>query len=684
MPNYTTFDIRNIALVGHGGAGKTTLTDALLHKAGVIVAPGDVTKGTTVCDFDPQEKEHQRSLNSTLASFDHDGKHINLVDTPGYPDFLGRAISVLPAVETAAVVIEARAGVEISGRRMMDSAAKAGLCRMLIINKIDAEETHPADVMQQIHDTFGTECLPLNLPTGGGSGIADCFFAPSDGQETDFSSVSDARTQLIEQIVEMDEELMERYLEQGEDMDPASLGDAFQKALREGHLIPVCFVSAQTGVGIQQLLDIFTKLMPNPQEGNQAVFRKGKDSNAEQLTPTLDAKGNVLAHVFKVSIDPFIGKLGIFRIHRGTITKDSQLFVSGGRKPFKIGHLLKLRGKDTFEVDAGVPGDLCAVAKVDEITFGAVLHDSHDDDQLEPPLTDTPTPMFGLAIQAKTRGDEQKLSDTLHKLDAEDPSFRIEQNASTHEMVVRGLGELHLRIMLERMKERYNVEVDTRPPRIAYRETITAPAEGHHRHKKQTGGAGQFGEVFLRVEPLPRGEGFEFVDAIVGGVIPQQFIPAVEKGIRQVLESGAIAGYPVEDVKVTLHDGKYHPVDSKEVAFIAAGKKGFMDAVMKAKPIVLEPIVNIEVTVPQDNMGDIAGGLSGKRGKISGTVSLPGGIVIVSGQVPLSELEMYQSELKSVSGGAGSYTIAFSHYDPVPAHTQQQLMSDFKPGQEDE
>ncbi|NNJ84862.1 MAG: GTP-binding protein, partial [Gammaproteobacteria bacterium] len=450
MPSYTTFDIRNIALVGHGGAGKTTLTDALLYKAGIIVAQGDVTKGTTVCDFDPQEKEHQRSLNSALVSFDYDGKHINLLDTPGYPDFLGRAISVLPAVETAAVVIEARAGVEMSGRRMMEAAAKAGLCRMVIVNKIDAEETDLSDVLQQIHDAFGTQCLPLNLPTGGGSGIVDCFFASSSDQETDFSSVSEAHTQVIEQIVEMDEELMELYLEQGDALEPAALHGAFKKALREGHLIPVCFTSAQTGVGIPELMKILFTLTPNPQEGNQAIFQKSKDKDAEKLVPTLDPKANILAHVFKISIDPFVGKLGVFRIHQGTVTKDSQLFVSGGRKPFKIGHLLKLRGKDNVEIDAGVPGDLCAVAKVDEMYFDAVLHDSHDNDETQPPINDTPTPMFGLAIQAKTRGDEQKLSDTLHKLDAEDPSFRIEQNAVTHETVVRGLGELHLRITLER------------------------------------------------------------------------------------------------------------------------------------------------------------------------------------------------------------------------------------------
>nr|VFK19396.1 MAG: elongation factor G [Candidatus Kentron sp. LFY] len=682
MPNYTTPDIRNIALIGQGGTGKTTLIEALLHKAGVIPTPGHVTKGTTVCDFDAQEKEHQRSLHSALVSFDFDNKHINLIDTPGYPDFMGRAISTLPAVETAVLVLDARVGVEMSGRRMMESAAKSNLCRMVIINKIDAEETDLEGVLQQINDVFGPECLPLNLPTGKGTGVVDCLFA-SEQRDTDFSSVSDAHTQVIEQIVEMDEELMELYLEKGDDVDPALLQGAFKKALREGHLVPVCFASAEADVGVSALLDIFSKFMPNPLEGNPITFQKNTDGD-EKFTPTPDAEANVIAHVFKVFIDPFVGRIGTFRIHQGTITKDSQLFVGDGRKPFKVGHLFKLQGKDHIEIEVGIPGDLCAVTKVDEVRFDTVLHDSHDEDELGPPVIEAPTPMFGLAIRAKTRGDEQKLSDTLHKLDAEDPSFLIEQNTTTHETVIRGLGELHLRIMLERMKERYHVEVDTRPPRIAYLETITMSAEGHHRHKKQTGGAGQFGEVFLRVEPLPRGTGFEFVDAIVGGVIPQQFIPAVEKGIRQVLESGSIAGYTVEDIKVTVHDGKYHPVDSKEIAFVSAGKKAFMDAISKAKPIVLEPIVNIDVTVPQDNMGDIAGGISGKRGKISGTNPLGDGMVTVSGQVPLSELEMYQSELKSITGGAGMYTIAPSHYDPVPAHTQQQLMADFKPGQEEE
>ena len=373
-----------------------------------------------------------------------------------------------------------------------------------------------------------------------------------------------------------------------------------------------------------------------------------------------------------------------FAIHQGTITKDSQLVVGEGRKPFKVAHLFKIQGKDHNEVDTGIPGDICAVAKVDEIFFDCVLHDSHEEDEIHPLALSLPAPMFGLAIETKNRGDEQKLSDALHKLSAEDPCFVVEHHATLNETVIRGLGDLHLRMVLEKMRERHNVEVATRPPKIAYRETIRKMAEGHHRHKKQTGGAGQFGEVYLRVEPLDRGSGFEFVDKIAGGVIPHQFIPAVEKGVRQVLETGAIAGYPLQDVRVTVHDGKFHAVDSKEVAFVSAGKKAFLDAIDKASPIVLEPVVDIHVSVPQENMGDITGDLSSKRGRISGTSTGSGGMLTVSGQVPLSELDSYQSELKSVTGGAGSYAMEFSHYDPVPAMIQKQLASEFKPAADED
>ena len=680
MPEYTTDDVRNVALVGHGGAGKTTLAEALLAYAGVIGAPGSVANGTSVCDFDPQEKAHRHSLYTSVVHFDHGSRHVNLVDTPGYPDFLGRALPVLAAVETAAVVVDARQGVQMVTRRMMEAAAQRGLARMVVVNRIDADDLDPEALLASLVEAFGAECMPINLPAGGGRSVVDCFFEPGDGP-VDFSSVEEAHTRIVDQVVEVDEALMELYLEQGEELEADRLHDAFERALREGHLIPVCFTSAETGVGVAELAAVIEKVMPSPPEANRPPFR---NAAGEPVEVAPDPGGAALAHVFKVSIDAFVGKLGVFRIHRGTVTKDSQLHVGDARKPVKVGHLFALQGKDHVEIDAGVPGDICAVAKIDEVAYDAMMHASPDDEGLALARPDLPAPMLGLAISAKTRGDEQKLGDSLSKLAAEDPCLSIEHNAIFNETVIRGLGDLHLRMVLEKMKDRHNVEVDTRPPKIAYRETIRKPAEGHHRHKKQTGGAGQFGEVYLKVEPLARGTGFEFVDAVVGGVIPNQFIPAVEKGVRQVLATGAVAGYPIHDVRVTVHDGKHHSVDSKEVAFVAAGKKAFVDAIGKAAPIVLEPIVDIQVTVPQTNMGDIAGDLSSKRGRISGTEAMSAGMVVVSGQAPLSELGSYQSELKSVTGGAGSFTMELSHYDPVPANVQQQLVAEFKPAADED
>ena len=681
--SYTTENIRNIAITGHSSSGKTTLVEALLHDAGAINQKGSVKRGTTVCDFDPQEKTHQHSLDSAISSLDYHGSHVNLVDTPGYPDFLGRALAILPAVETCAVVVNAQSGVEMVTRTMMEQAGDRGMDRLLIVNKIDAEDVDLEAILQQLREAYGSECLPLNLPAEGGAEVVDCFFQ-SDGKETDFLSIAEAHVNIVDQVVELDEELMEQYLEQGEDISPEQLHEPFEQALREGHFIPVCFVSAETGAGVKELLDIFAKLMPNPGEGNPPPVFRGEGDAAQQVDIQPDPDKNVIAHVFKVHIDPFVGRLGVFRIHQGAITKDSQLFIGEGRKPFKVGHLLKLQGSEHIEIDRGVPGDICAVAKVDEIHFDAVLHDSHDEDEVHLQSIDIPAPMYGLAIQTKSRGDEQKISDALHKLEAEDQSFLVEHNAATNETVIRGLGELHLRIMLEKLKDRHNVDVTTRPPKIAYKETISANAEGHHRHKKQTGGAGQFGEVFLRVEPLKRGSGFEFVDAVVGGVIPKPLIPAVEKGIRQALNSGALSGNPMQDIRVTVYDGKHHPVDSKEVAFVAAGKKAFLDAFSKSRPVVLEPIVNINVTAPNEAMGDINADISVKRGRISNTLALSGGMTTITASVPLSELDNYQSQLKSMTGGIGSYSLSFSHYDPVPAKTQKELIAAYKPTEDED
>jgi elongation factor G len=670
MPRFSPEMIRTIALTGHGGSGKTTLAEALLAKAGAVTSPGSVEKGTTVCDFDALEKQYQHSLNAAAVHLQHRDTRVHLIDTPGLPDFIGRAIGALPAVETAAIVVNAQNGIEMITSRMMQWAKKRDLCRMIIVNKIDTENADLPGVLEKLQAAFGRECLPINLPADGGKRVVDCFFNPSG--ESDFSSVEAAHSALVDQVVEVDEELMAAYLEKGE-IEPEALHAPFEKALREGHLIPVCFVSARNGAGIAELLDIFVKLMPNPTEGNPPQLLKGEGAGAQPVHAEPDPKKHVLAHVFKVMIDPFVGKVGVFRVHQGTITKDSQLFVGAERKPFKVGHAYLLQGKEFVETDALVPGDIGAVAKVDEIHFDSVLHDSHDEDHIHLVPLEFPAPMHSLAIEPKRRGDEQKISDALHKLSAEDPTFKVEHNATVNQTIVSGLGDLHMRYILDRMANQYHVEVSTKPPRIPYRETITARAEGHHRHKKQTGGAGQFGEVFLKVEPLKRGAGFDFVDQVKGGAIPYQFIPAVEKGVRQVLEIGPVAGYPVHDVRVTVYDGKYHDVDSKEVAFIAAGKRAFMDAIGKARAIILEPIVNIEITAPEGAMGDIAGDLSAKRGQLSGTDSAAPGTLVIKGQVPLSELNNYQARLKSVTAGQGSYSIEFARYDPVPPHVQKSL-----------
>jgi elongation factor G len=677
MSDYNAEDIRNVALVGHAGSGKTSLVEALLAATGVISAPGSIEKGTTVCDFDALEKEHQHSLDVGITSCNTEGRHINLVDTPGLPDFIGRALSILPAVETAAIVVNAQAGIEPVTQRMWDAADSRKLCRMILINKIDAEGVRLEELTTSLKDTFGAGCLPINLPADGGKRVVDCFFQPG-GETTDFSSVTEAHSQIIDQVVEVDEELMELYLEQGEDLAPEQLHDPFEKALREAHLIPVCFVSAQTGAGIPELLEILVRLMPSPSEGNPPLYLKGEGASIQPVSVTPDPNQHALAHVFKVVNDPFRGKLGVFRIHQGRITPDAQLFIGDARKAFKVNHLFRLHGNEQIEVDEGLPGDILAVARVDDIHFDAVLHDSHDEDHHHLRSVECPVPLFGLAITPTKHGDEQKLTDALHKLESEDPCFRVEHNASANETVMRGLGELHLRVLLRRLSEQFHVDVETKPPSIAYRETITAPAEGHHRHKKQTGGAGQFGEVYLRIEPLERGEGFEFVDAVVGGVIPNQFIPSVEKGVRQVLTEGAVAGYPLQDVRVTVYDGKYHPVDSKDIAFATAGKKAFQDAVDKARPVILEPIVKIRVLAQDSAMGDLAGDLSSRRGRISGSEAEGLGRIAIDGEVPLAELEGYESRLKSMTGGEGTYSIELSHYEAVPPNIQKKLQDAFQ------
>jgi elongation factor G len=680
--SYTTQDIRNLALVGPAGAGKTLLLEDLLHEAGAIRNKGSLQRGTTVSDFDPQEKRLQHSIDTSVCTFDSDTNHFTIIDTPGYMDFVGRAFPMLEAVESAVIVVNATTGVDTVTERLMEFAQDRGLCRMVIVNKIDSRDANPEQVLADLRARFGAECLPLNLPADGGTSVVDCFFQ-ADGRATDFSSVKAAHTQIVDQVVEVDEVLMARYLDQGGNLPPEELHDPFERALREGHLVPVCFTSAETGAGIPELLQIIRRLLPNPLEGNAPPFLKGPGHHAQPVSVAPDPAQHVVAHVFKVSVDPYVGKLGLFRIHQGTVRPGAQLFVDDARKAFRVAHLYRVMGRETVEIPQGIPGDICGIAKVDDVHFDAVLHDCHDEDQYHLRSISFPPAMHGVAIEPERRGDEQRLADALHKLTAEDPCVRIEHHSSLNETVLYGMGEFHMRMLLERMTERYGVHVKTHPPSIPYRETITRPAEGHCRHKKQTGGAGQFGEVYLRVEALERGKGFEFVDDVVGGAIPGQFIPAVEKGVRQVLAEGAVAGFPLQDIRVTVYDGKHHSVDSKEVAFVSAGRKAFLDAIRKANPIILEPVVRMEITAPASAIGDITGDLATKRARINGNDARAGQRAAVTALVPLAEITEYQSRLKSLTGGTGAFTMEFSHYDPVPPRKQQELVQAWRPRAED-
>jgi elongation factor G len=682
MPSYTTADLRNILIAGHGATGKTTLVDALLFASGTVNRKGSTLDKSSFSDFEKDEREHGHSIYAKILHADHLGKRINIIDTPGSPDLSGVALACLPAVETVVVAINAQNGIEIVTRRMMEAAKDRNLPRAIVINKIDQPEIDLPALIAQIQETFGHECLPINLPTGKGKAVVECLLNKSG--ESDFSSVAAAHSAILDQVVEMEgnEDLMEHYLG-GEEPNYEALHAPFERAMDEGHVVPILFTDAKAGVGVAELLDAITRHFPSPLEGNLRPFLSGDRDAERPFSYFNDASQKLLAHVFKITVDPYVGKLAIFRVHQGKAAGNSQVFIGHSKKAIKLGHVFHLQGKDHREADAIIAGDIGAVAKIEEIHTGDVLHDDHALDSVHlKPLT-FPTPMFGLAVTPIARGDEVKISGALTKLAEEDPTFKWTQDRATHEMVIYGVGELHLRLILDKLKSR-GIGVETHLPKIAYRETILAPAEGHYRHKKQTGGAGQFGEVYLRIEPKTRGDGFEFVDEVFGGTIPGQFIPAVEKGVREMIDQGPLGGYPVQDLKVVVYDGKHHPVDSKEIAFKTAGKFAFKDAYLKARPALLEPIVHVEVTVPQATVGSITGDLAAKRGRIQSTEILPGGMAQVSAQVPLSEVMRYQTQLKSVTGGQGSFVMELSHYDPVPPQIQQQIANQYKPHAEEE
>jgi len=675
MPAYTTSDIRNIALVGHQSAGKTSLAEAMLHASGMTNRLGDVTNGTSHLDFMDEEKTRKCSIDSALAYVKVKGKIINIVDTPGAPDFIGPAIAALAGVETAVCVISATAGIEVNTRRMMERAKEFGLGRMIVINKID-QNLDLAGLVAGIQELFGHECQCMNLPSRDGKSVIDCF--KNKEGDAAFGSVEETHTALIERIVEEDEALMETYLETG-DIDPEKLAKLISKEVMHGTFVPIFFTNARGETGVKEMMEYLADYAPCPEEGRDHYLIHG--DKKEAIKPDPNAK--FVGQVFKVFTDPKSNiKYSICRIHAGTIRSDTQIYIGEDRKPQRPGTIYKLIGAEHPDIDEGIPGDIIALAKLDT-RIGQVLHADSEGATMEMPRF--PHPMYALAIEPKSRGDVDKVSGALHRFMEEDPCFIADRDPVTHELVIHGIGDLHLRSILSRMQQYFKLEVNTKPPKIPYRETISGRIENvEYTHKKQSGGAGQYARVVIALEPNERGKGYEFIDEIYGGAIDLAFRPSVDKGIQAQLKEGVIAGYPVVDVKVRLTDGKTHPVDSKDIAFQIAGREAFKIAFEKCKPLLLEPIVHLEVTVPNDKVGDIQGDLASRRGRPEGQQMLPGGLSIITARVPLAEMADYHSRLSSITGGAGSYTMELSHYEPVPGNVQQQIIENARKEREAE
>jgi elongation factor G len=664
-----TNDIRNVVLLGHGSSGKTSLAEAILHETGATSRLGSVDEKSSICDYYDEEKEHQHSIQSAVVHTGHAGKLINIIDTPGYPDFTGPAITAIPAAETAVIVISAPAGIEINTRKLFELATGAHRARLIVINKIDAENIELPRVVRDIRETFGPQCRCANLPAADKGSVIDCI--ENQSGDSPLMDVGKAHTDLIESVIEADDELMEAYLG-GEEISAGKIASVFVKALNAGTIIPVLFTNARKEIGITELLDVIVKYTPSPLQAPAPELKDG-----EKVTRLkADAGGPLAGLVFRVGFDPRSNmKQVAIRIFSGTLKSDTGIMRNDEKKSIRPGHPLKSQGGENKEVEAGTAGDIITLAKVDELKIGDLVQDGRVSGRFTMPPV--PQPMYSLALEPATRGDEQKISGALEKLSEEDTCLKVARDQQTNELVVSGLGDLHLRVMLEKMESRFKLAVNTKQPKIPYRETITVKAEGRYRHKKQTGGAGQFGEVYLRVEPAERNSdpSLDFSWDIFGASIPGQFEPAVHKGILDVMQRGVVAGFPLQDVRVSVYDGKSHPVDSKEVAFRTAAKGAFTDAVEKAKPVLLEPIVDMEITVPAENMGDITGDLASKRGRVMGQDMLAGNMVVIKAQVPLAEVSQYNSQLKSVTGGRGSYSMSLSHYEIVPANVQAQIVA---------
>jgi elongation factor G len=661
-------DVRNVALVGHGSVGKTTLLDALLHHCKLVDRRGSVDDGTSLFDVDEEEKARKVSIDSHVSHFTCKGKHFNVFDCPGYPDFASQALAALHHVETAVIVVDAHRGVEMNTRRMFEEAGKAGIARFIVFNKLDLDHIDFEDRLRQLRTTFGRECFPIDVPLGSGptfKGVASIEHEVDSSPGDAVMDVKALREELVERVVETDDELLEKFLN-GEVPSVEVIISALRKAVANGRIVPVLGLSAKKDIGLEELLETLSDLAPSPEDVAHTAMKAGKE------TPlTADPQAPFVARVVKTQADKF-GNLTYLRVYQGTLHANTNLKDSRTQNVHRLGTLQVAQGRNHEKIDEAGPGDIVCLAKLDGVEINDVLS---QDGSYTMSSVDFPKPMFPLAISAKSRGDDLKVVQALRKMSHEDPCLVVERNDQTNETVLRGLSQLHLDVVQSRLKRRDHLELETHAPKIPYKETIGRPGEGMFRHKKQTGGRGQFAEVHLRLRPRERGAGFEFVNSVVGGTIPTNFIPAVEKGVREQMHKGVIAGCEVVDVTVDVHFGKYHDVDSSEAAFKYAAAMAFREAFSKCQPQLLEPIVSLEVVAPADKMGDINGDLNSRRAQITGMDVAPGGLQVVKANVPLSEVMRYQAELKSMTGGQGSFAMEYSHLAPAPPQVQQQIVS---------
>lgn len=669
---YRIDDIRNVALAGHGASGKTSLADALLHAAGESPRRGSVDDGTSAVDTDDEEKRRHFSIDAHLMHLEWGGRQVHLIDSPGAPDFIGTTLGALSAVENVVIAVAGPSGIEVNTRRTFAEAGKLGLGRFVAITKMDADHVDYAADLEAIRSTFGPMCVPFNLPIGQGAefrGLVDVFDPPDDVPEGCPMHPREAQLMLVEAIVETDEDLMARYLDGGE-IGPDELRGAACRAIAGGRLVPVVCLSTRRDVGLRELLDLVAACGVGP----GSIRRHGRrDDHAEDLDPIED--GELVAQVFKTTNDAFAGKLSHLRIHSGRLSADAMLMNLRTGKTARPGHIYRLQGRRQDELREAIAGDIVAVPKFDDLHIGdTVTTPNGRPDHLALDPIAFPTPMVPRAVEPRSRDDDAKLSAVLDKLADEDPTLLVRRDPHTHELVISGMSELHLDVVQRRLSSRYHMEVSTHVPNVPYLETVAAEAEAQHRHKKQTGGRGQFADVSLRVRPLPRGAGLRFVDAVKGGVIPSQYIPAVEKGVREQVARGVVSGNQVVDIEVEVYFGSAHAVDSSEHAFKAASAAALRKAVEAARPMVLEPIVAVEIVVPLASFGDVTADLATRRGHITGMETLPAGMQLLRATAPLAEVLRYATDLGRMTGGRGTFTMEYWSYEPVPPNAQQTIV----------